>query len=255
MKEITSVNNSYIKELMKLKQKKYRDEEKRFLVEGYHLVEMAKECLEIVLVTKKEDVNKYGNGIQYILVKDEIIKKLSDTKTPQGIIGVCKIKDNKDIKEIININNSNKKDLVVMLDGLQDPGNIGTIIRTSLSFGVNTIVFSDTCVDCYNEKVIRGSQGGIFKINMLKGKLIECISEYRKCKYDIIGTSLNNASSLDEVDIDKLNNKKVIVFGNEGNGVSEEVLNNTDINLYIPINDMESLNVGVAAGILLYILK
>lgn len=255
MKEITSVNNSYIKELMKLKQKKYRDEEKRFLVEGYHLVEMAKGCLEIVLVTKKEDVNKYGNGIQYILVKDEIIKKLSDTKTPQGIIGVCKIKDNKDIKEIININNSNKKDLVVMLDGLQDPGNIGTIIRTSLSFGVNTIVFSDTCVDCYNEKVIRGSQGGIFKINMLKGKLIECISEYRKCKYDIIGTSLNNASSLDEVDIDKLNNKKVIVFGNEGNGVSEEVLNNTDINLYIPINDMESLNVGVAAGILLYILK
>ncbi len=255
MKEITSVNNSYIKELMKLKQKKYRDEEKRFLVEGYHLVEMAKGCLEIVLVTKKEDVNKYGNGIQYILVKDEIIKKLSDTKTPQGIIGVCKIKDNKDIKEIININNSNKKDLVVMLDGLQDPGNIGTIIRTSLSFGVNTIVFSDTCVDCYNEKVIRGSQGGIFKINMLKGKLIEYISEYRKCKYDIIGTSLNNASSLDEVDIDKLNNKKVIVFGNEGNGVSEEVLNNTDINLYIPINDMESLNVGVAAGILLYILK
>ena len=90
---------------------------------------------------------------------------------------------------------------------------------------------------------------------MLKGKLIEYISEYRKCKYDIIGTSLNNASSLDEVDIDKLNNKKVIVFGNEGNGVSEEVLNNTDINLYIPINDMESLNVGVAAGILLYILK
>ena len=255
MKEITSVNNSYIKELMKLKQKKYRDEEKRFLVEGYHLVEMAKGCLEIVLVTKKEDVNKYGNGIQYILVKDEIIKKLSDTKTPQGIIGVCKIKYNKDIKEIININNSNKKDLVVMLDGLQDPGNIGTIIRTSLSFGVNTIVFSDTCVDCYNEKVIRGSQGGIFKINMLKGKLIEYISEYRKCKYDIIGTSLNNASSLDEVDIDKLNNKKVIVFGNEGNGVSEEVLNNTDINLYIPINDMESLNVGVAAGILLYILK
>ena len=255
MKEITSVNNSYIKELMKLKQKKYRDEEKRFLVEGYHLVEMAKGCLEIVLVTKKEDVNKYGNGIQYILVKDEIIKKLSDTKTPQGIIGVCKIKDNKDIKDIININNSNKKDLVVMLDGLQDPGNIGTIIRTSLSFGVNTIVFSDTCVDCYNEKVIRGSQGGIFKINMLKGKLIEYISEYRKCKYDIIGTSLNNASSLDEVDINKLNNKKVIVFGNEGNGVSEEVLNNTDINLYIPINDMESLNVGVAAGILLYILK
>lgn len=255
MKEITSVNNSYIKELMKLKQKKYRDEEKRFLVEGYHLVEMAKGCLEIVLVTKKEDVNKYGNGIQYILVKDEIIKKLSDTKTPQGIIGVCKIKDNKDIKEIINRNNSNKKDLVVMLDGLQDPGNIGTIIRTSLSFGVNTIVFSDTCVDCYNEKVIRGSQGGIFKINMLKGKLIEYISEYRKCKYDIIGTSLNNASSLDEVDINKLNNKKVIVFGNEGNGVSEEVLNNTDINLYIPINDMESLNVGVAAGILLYILK
>ena len=255
MKEITSVNNSYIKELMKLKQKKYRDEEKRFLVEGYHLVEMAKGCLEIVLVTKKEDVNKYGNEIQYILVKDEIIKKLSDTKTPQGIIGVCKIKDNKDIKEIININNSNKKDLVVMLDGLQDPGNIGTIIRTSLSFGVNTIVFSDTCVDCYNEKVIRGSQGGIFKINMLKGKLIEYISEYRKCKYDIIGTSLNNASSLDEVDINKLNNKKVIVFGNEGNGVSEEVLNNTDINLYIPINDMESLNVGVAAGILLYILK
>lgn len=255
MKEITSVNNNYIKELLKLKQKKHRDEEKKFLVEGYHLVEMAKDSLEAVLVTKKEDANKYitDNKIEYILVKEEIIKKLSDTKTPQGIIGVCNMKNNRNITGKLDSNKS--KDLVVMLDGLQDPGNIGTIIRTSLSFGVDTIVFSDTCVDCYNEKVIRGSQGGIFKINKLRGNLLEYINEYKKYGYSIIGTSLHNACSLDECDMSKLNGKKVVIFGNEGNGVSAEVLDQTDINLYIPIKDMESLNVGVAAGILLYILK
>lgn len=249
MKEITSVNNFYIKDLLKLKQKKYRDESKMFLVEGYHLVEEAKDYLETVLVCKKEDINKYPNK-DYILVKEEIIEKLSDTKTPQGIIGVCHTKEEKSI-------NGN---IILLLDGLQDPGNIGTILRTAISFGVETVVFSETCVDIYNEKVIRGSQGAIFKINTLKRDLNNIVIDLKKQGYTTIGTALRNAIDLYELP-NYLNTKKllnckyVLIMGNEGNGVSEEILNTTDINAYIPIKKMESLNVGIATGIMLFYLR
>ena len=144
MKIITSANNSYIKDLIKLKQKKYRDINKLYLVEGYNILEEAKEYVKTILVSDKEDIEKYKKfNVEIILVSEEIIKKLASTQTPQGVIGVCKYKDPKEV---------NGK--VVMLDGVQDPGNIGTIIRTSIAFGYDTVIMSEDCVDIYNDKVI-----------------------------------------------------------------------------------------------------
>ena len=246
MKEITSVNNNYIKDLIKLKQKKYRDINKLFIVEGYNIIKEAKDYLNTILISDKKKISEIKDNyknIDIILVTDEIINKLSSTQTPQGIIGICKY------KEVSNI-----KGNVVMLDGLQDPGNIGTIIRTAIAFGYNNIVLSEDSVDIYNDKVIRATQGAIFKINIIRTNLLKLIEELKKDNYNIIGTSLGDKS----IDLDKLQvkAKHILILGNEGNGISKEVLNATDVNVFIPINrQMESLNVGVAAGIMMYYLR
>jgi len=247
MKLITSSNNSYIKDLIKLKQKKYRDINKLYIVEGYNILEEAKEYVKTVIISDKNDpktkefINKYKD-LEYILVTDEIIKKLASTQTPQGIIGVCKY------KEPIGT-----KGNVVMLDGVQDPGNIGTIIRTAIAFNYDTIIMSEDSVDMYNDKVIRATQGAIFKVNVIRTDLKTKIEEQKKQNYYVIGTSLRNAINLDKLEKPK---KHVLILGSEGNGISEEVLNKTDINVIIPINkEMESLNVGVASGIMMYYLN
>lgn len=246
MKEITSVNNNYIKDLIKLKQKKYRDINKLFIVEGYNIIKEAKDYLNTILISDKKKISEIKDNyknIDIILVTDEIINKLSSTQTPQGIIGICKY------KEVSNI-----KGNVVMLDGLQDPGNIGTIIRTAIAFGYNNIVLSEDSVDIYNDKVIRATQGAIFKINIIRTNLLKLIEELKKDNYNIIGTSLGDKS----IDLDKLHvkAKHILILGNEGNGISKEVLNVTDVNVFIPIDrQMESLNVGVAAGIMMYYLR
>lgn len=246
MKEITSVNNNYIKDLIKLKQKKYRDINKLFIVEGYNIIKEAKDYLNTILISDKKKISEIKDdykNIDIILVTDEIINKLSSTQTPQGIIGICKY------KEVSNI-----KGNVVMLDGLQDPGNIGTIIRTAIAFGYNNIVLSEDSVDIYNDKVIRATQGAIFKINIIRTNLLKLIEELKKDNYNIIGTSLGDKS----IDLDKLQvkAKHILILGNEGNGISKEVLNATDVNVFIPIDrQMESLNVGVAAGIMMYYLR
>lgn len=249
MKIITSANNSYIKDLIKLKQKKYRDLNKLYLVEGYNILEEAKEYVKTILVSDKEDIEKYKkfNNAEIILVSEEVIKKLASTQTPQGVIGVCKYKDPKEV---------NGK--VVMLDGVQDPGNIGTIIRTSIAFGYDTVIMSENCVDIYNDKVIRATQGAIFKTNVLRCDLKDAIRKLKGDGYYVVGTSLRNAILLNDLDIrvNNIKDKHVLVLGSEGQGMSEEILGITDVNVFIPISkEMESLNVGVASGIMMYYLN
>ncbi len=237
MKQINSINNEYIKELYKLKNKKYRDEKGLFVVEGYHLVQEAKDKLVTVLISNERDEIK---GVENILVTDEIIKKLAFSQNPQKIIGVC---------EMVN----NYKDLgerILLLDNIQDPGNLGTIIRTSLGFGINTIIASLDTVDIYNDKVIRASQGAIFNINYIKGDLKKYIDILKKKDIKIYGTSLKSSVNLKDVEV---NNKYAIVLGNEGNGVREYILDLTDVNVRIEMNkQLESLNVAIAGSIIMY---
>lgn len=238
MKEITSVNNPLIKEIIKLKQKKYRDKEKKFIVEGYNIIEEAKMYVSLILTSHKEDESILPN-IEHILVPMEIIEKITDTVTPQGIVGICNYITPKE----------NYEGNVLVLDGLQDPGNIGTLIRTAICFNFNTIYLTDNSCDIYNEKVLRSTQGGIFKVNIIRKNISEIIKNLKDKGYYIVGTSLRNGIPLNNIVFKDVN---AIILGNEGNGVSNETLEGSHINAYIPINeDMESLNVAIAGGIIM----
>ena len=239
MKQINSINNEYIKDLSKLKTKKYRDEKGMFLIEGYHLVQEAKEYLVDVLITKEEDV---VNGVNNILVTEDIIKKLSFSQSPQNIIGVCKMKNNTEI-----IGNR-----ILVLDNIQDPGNLGTLIRTALGFKIDTIIASLDTVDIYNEKVVRASQGAIFNINYIKGDLLEIIPNLKLRGIKVIGTSLKSSVDLKKIDC---SDNFAVILGNEGSGVREDVINLTDINVRIEMSEkLESLNVAIAGSIIMYYL-
>ena len=238
MKEITSVNNPLIKELIKLKQKKYRDKEKKFIVEGYNIIEEAKDYITLIITSSKEDENILPN-VEHILVPKEIIGKLSETVTPQGIIGICNYVTSRE----------NFEGNVLVLDGLQDPGNIGTLIRTAICFDFNTIYITDNSCDIYNEKVLRATQGGIFKVNIIRKNINDIIDDLKKKGYYMVGTSLKNGIPLNDINFKNLN---AIILGNEGNGVSKETIERSNINAYIPINtSMESLNVAIAGGIIM----
>ena len=232
---IDSLDNKKIKEIASLKIKKYRDQYGLFLVEGKHLVDEAKKSGLLEEVILLDDEYDFDNKI---IVSEKVMKKLSFQDSLPSIMGVCKIKDNKLIGS-----------KYLLLDGIQDPGNLGTIIRSSLAFGVDTIVLSKDSVDLYNDKVIRSTQGMIFHINIIRCDLEEVINKI-KGDIKIIGTSLGDSTPLRS--IDKLERYALIV-GNEGNGVKKEILDLCDDIVRIEMNkDVESLNVGVATSIILY---
>ena len=233
----SSVNNSKIKELSKLKNKKYRDKQKMFLVEGAHLVMEAYNsgCLKELLLL--EGTN-FGLDIDTNYITQKVLKYLSDVESPTGIIGICEYK-----KMTL------KGQKLLILDSIQDPGNIGTIIRSSVAFNIDTIVINDKCADPFSDKVIRSSQGMIFKTNIVKKNLYEFLKEI-KGKTPILGTKVTGGKNLK--DLEKIS-EFAIIMGNEGKGVSEDLLNLCDEYLYIPMNkECESLNVGVATSIILY---
>lgn len=238
MEIITSLENKKIKNYSKLLNKKYRDEENKFLVEGEHLVEEAYRAGVLLEVIKCEDYLKEYD-VSTTLVTYEVIKKLSNTQNPQKIIGICKKQEEREI--------GNK---VLILEDLQDPGNLGTIIRSSVAFNVDTIIVSNNTVDLYNDKVLRSSEGMLFQINVVKKDIKTFIDELSKKGYVIYGTKVDGGTNLKDVVVPQ---KFAVVMGNEGSGVSVDTLNKCDKYIYIPMNsNCESLNVGVATSIILY---
>ncbi len=233
---ITSLNNEKIKKYLKLKNKKYRDMEELFLIEGEHLVKEALKNQVLVDLLVMEDIDIDFN---YTIVTKEIITKLSSLESIPKMIGICKFLDKKEIT-------SNK---VLLLDNIQDPGNLGTIIRSSLAFNFKDIILSLNSVDLYNEKVIRATQGMLFKVNIIRNDLESVINELKKKDYLILGTNVR-----DGIDVKEIKGKKIgLVMGNEGQGVSDNISNLCDKNLYIKMNkEVESLNVAVATSILEY---
>ena len=228
---ITSPNNQIIKDTVKLHKKKYRDQTGYFLVEGYHLYE---EALEVGNVVNIFTIDTKITGDKVIYVTDQILEKLTMTKNPQAVLTVCKKIDAKELS-----------DKVLILEKLQDPGNLGTLMRSALAFGFNTIVL-DTTVDIYNDKVLRSTQGAIFKLNIIHMDTIEFIDTHPE--YKVYGTKLSS-SSLDSIE---KSDKIALVLGNEGAGVSKEVLEKTYKNVTIKTTEVESLNVGVAGSIIMH---
>ena len=235
---ITSLDNKKVKEVVKLQNKKYRDLTNTFVVETEHLVEEAEKCGIVKELFLVEDEFVDSNDVNY--VTPEIMKKMSSMESPSNILAVC---EKSNSKEIIG----NK---ILLLDNIQDPGNLGTIIRSSVAFGVTTIILSTDTVDLYNPKVIRASEGMFCNINIITMDLEEAISIIKSKGISVYGTDVVNGSDVRSI-TDK--SSYALIMGNEGNGLKEEIKKLCDKNLYIPMNNnCESLNVGVACSILLY---
>jgi len=234
----SSVQNEKIKNIKKLNQKKYRDEENKFLVEGEHLVLEAYKhgYLEELIVLENTD---FKLDIKMSIVTNQVLKYITELETPQKILGICK-----------KINNNFIGNKVLMLDNIQDPGNLGTIIRSASAFNVDTIILSKDTVDLYNPKVIRATQGLIFNMNIIICDLEEKIKELKTNHYNILTTKVNGGKLIKNIQKEE---KIVIIMGNEGKGVSEKIQNLSDEFIYIEMNEIcESLNVAVATSIILY---
>lgn len=241
MKEITSVNNPLIKELGLLKNKKERINKKKFIVEGYHLVEEAykNKCLKQIFTTSDE--NKYPD-IDTIKTTDIVIKKLSSTMEPQGIVGIV---------EMPKFEKKNYSKYLI-LDDVADPGNLGTIIRSSLALGIDALIVSPDTVDEFNDKVLRATQGAIFKLPIFRENLEYAINNLKEQNIPVLVTSLKKA--IDVTTLPRMDGF-ALVLGNEARGVKEELVDLADKVVKITMhNNVESLNVAMSAGMITYYL-
>lgn len=233
--KITSINNEKVIYWAKLKMKKYRDVEHLFLVESPHLVEEAlkKGCVkEIITLEDKE----YPNIPTYT-VTEKIMERISSLTNPSKIMAVCDYIAPDDI-------NGN----VLLLDRIQDPGNLGTMIRSAVAFDFKTVITSPDTVDYYNDKVIRSSEGMLFKENIIKDDLYSIIDLLKQKGYKIIGTDVIRGKSYHEFK----DNKIALLIGSEGKGLSIDLKEKCDDFIYIKMNNQcESLNAAVAASIIM----
>ena len=243
MKEITSVKNKTVCEVKKLKQKKYRTQTGTFLAEGYRNVcdSMKKTVPEMVFLEETFEFAVPQCENTYLVTK-EVMKEICDTDTPQGIAAVFRIPEEEAIR-------SSK---MLLLNGVSDPGNMGTILRTALAAGFGDIVLDEKCADVYSPKVIRSAMSAVFSLNLVRCRSLEdVIVKLKQNGYQICAAALTEeAVSLYET---KFLGKTAFMFGSEANGISEELLQLADVFYMIPMEkEIESLNVAVAAGISMY---
>ncbi|AXK51311.1 TrmH family RNA methyltransferase [Spiroplasma alleghenense] len=244
-KIITSLTNSWVKKILELKLTQVQREEKKFLVEGEHLVfeALKHNCLESVIVVNKEN-QQFRKQIPQTLVTKEVMKKISDLKNAPNIIGICHILDSK-----IDFTSN-----ILVLENIQDPGNMGSLIRSAAAFNFKTIISTNNSVSYYNPKVVRATQGNLFDLNLLNLEIADVIKQVGEKNYEVVGTNLRKPS----VDLEVLKNPslKLLLLGNEGSGLSDEVSDLIEKNFIIKINpQVESLNVGVAGAIIMNLLN
>lgn len=234
----SSIQNEKIKSIKKLREKKYRDIEGLFIVEGKNLVmEAYKNNLLKTLIVL--DNSSFNLSIETIRVSENVMKYLSELNTPNEIMGICYKKKEENISGNI-----------LILDNIQDPGNLGTIIRSAVAFSISTIIVSPDTVSIYNSKVLRSTQGLLFDVNIIVRDISSAIDDLKQKDYKIYGTKVDNGKNLKDIDS---TNKYAVIMGNEGSGVNKDILDKCDEYIYIPMNEKcESLNVGVATSIILY---
>ena len=254
MQVITSKDNEFVKHVKKLKEKKYRDQSQEFIIEGIKLVKEAIEekanIKQIIICDNCEDSGVISKDLMYeiakyncVYVTENILKTMSDVNAPQGIMAIIGRNNNEN-----NIDYS--QDIIVALDDIQDPGNMGTILRTADSLNMKQIIVSKDCADAYNPKVVRSTMGAIFRINIIESdNLVKTIKEMKKHKIKVMATSLETSKSMYDVSYEKT----AIVIGNEANGVEKEILELADEKIKIPMQGKtESLNASVATAVILY---
>lgn len=249
---ITSTSNAQVKRLLQLQKKsKARNEEKVFLVEGLRMfVEVPAERVQKVYISeslynkKKQELDLSRFSVE--ILSDTVFQYVSDTKTPQGIL--CIVEQQKyDINEILKIGNPH----FMVLDNLQDPGNLGTIVRTAEGAGVDAVFLSKESVDIYNPKTIRSTMGSIYRMPVIYVEdLLELLSTFKKKGIKSYAAHLEGENTYDKEDYQS---GTAILIGNEGNGLRDEVANAADIWVRIPMHgQVESLNATIAASVLMF---
>lgn len=252
---ITSKDNETIKHIKKLKEKKYREEYHEFIIEGAKMIEEAinenANIKSIIVCDDCKTQSAIPNELMYeiakkncIYVDQKIFSTITDVINPQGIMAVVEKSDNK----LLEIDYT--QDVYLILDNIQDPGNIGTILRTADSLDIKQIIVSKGTADVYNLKVVRSTMGAIFRVKVIEVEdLTKVIKEMKKRKIEVCATDLRTDKSIYDIDY----NKTAIIIGNEANGVSEKVLEESSTRIKIPmLGKTESLNAAVATSVILY---
>ena len=238
---ISSKQNTKIKEIGKLiSDNSYRKERNEFVIEGFHLLEMALEDRLVKAIFSLEPLKNIDEKITNYIVSEDILKKISTQKNPQGVVAICSMRKEKEISH----NN------VLYLDGVSDPGNLGTLLRTALAFSFKDVILSKGSVSLYNEKTISSSQGAIFRLNIISGDEQNLINLKEK-GYKILATEIKGSVELKNI---KKSDKQVLILGNEAHGVNEKILNLADERIRIDINEIESLNVAICGAIMMHYL-
>ena len=257
---ITSKENDKVKLTKSLLKSKNRFKESKFLIEGFRILTQAIDCnadLQYVFINEsfenKEEHVKFLKVLQSKNIKvykttNKIFNEFIDTESTQGIVGVVGIKKH-NIKDILDDNCR----FVLILDRIQDPGNMGTIIRTADAAGVDAIINLKGCVDIYNSKVTRSTMGSIFDMKIINMTQEEALKELKDRKFNIVSSYLNTNNFYDSVEYDY---KTALVIGNEANGVNDELIEESDTLVKIPIyGKAESLNAAISSAILMYEIK
>ena len=252
--ELTGLQNPVVKAAAELKQKKYRTQNGLYLAEGLRTAEeaVAYKAVETLFYVATDDDRTMRlledaamQNIKLVCVNENVMKKIADTETPQGIIAVCKMRQPK-LESLLASGT-----MLLVLDRVGDPGNIGTMLRTADAAGIGGLVLLKGCADIYAPKTVRSSMGSLFHIPVLSGvSEQEFVSAAKKAGYDLLVTCLDGADNLYKAD---LSGRIAFVMGNEAGGVSETLLEKADKRVYIPMaGRAESLNVAMAAGIVMF---
>lgn len=257
MLQITSSKNPLIKEIKSLHRKRGRMKNNAFIIEGIKIINEAIENnypLDKIIYTDQllrnkegEDFfNKLQDGYNLIYVSDNVFDEISDTENPQGILAIAQL-----VYRTVDELSLSKKSFLLYLDELQDPGNMGTIIRTADAFNIDGIILSQGCVDPYNPKVVRATMGSIFRTPLyFASDGLDMLKDLREKGIKIYSTSLQGSIPIYDADY---NGGLVLVIGNESKGVREDIQCMSNILIKIPMpGKAESLNAGVAASIIMY---
>lgn len=246
MDEITSVNNSKIKEIAKLQQKKYREESNLFIVEGKKALDEIISCnidIEQIFILKDSKISIKSFENKVILVNDAVMKKLSSTESVPEVITLA-VKPKFDISKLQNFKR------IALFENIKDAGNLGTIIRSAAAFGIDAILLTGDTVDIYNPKAIRSSAGNFFKLPIVKVDTKELKAKFLWHKFITTGLKNKQNTSIEEL---KQLSKYIILFGSEAEGLSNDLLELSDGNLLLDMNkNVESINLAVASSIIFY---
>jgi TrmH family RNA methyltransferase len=242
MLDIQSLDNTLIKQIVKLvNSSSYRKSEKKCVIYGLHLIEEAyKYCfLESVLVAEDHHYENLPKDVPINKVSTKVLPKINLLEGKYDIVGIANFKA---------VHNDTYNEDCIILDNVQDPGNLGTIIRSAKASGINNILLTNGCVDSYNPKVLRSSQGAVFGVNIID---LDDITNFIKMfKGNIIATVPDAKNSLYDID---LRSTTAFVFGNEGSGISSNILNMIDTKVNIPMqNNTESINVAMAMAVCVF---